>query len=102
MVGSENAGYGMPTYVAFLGRGTSVFRFLEDHSFRETVECYRIDPGCELRYRQRPRMSLRTPGNTQQDFHPPIDTHGTFTKMGQGGHSASRSRKRDEAEELPV
>ena len=41
--------YGMPTYVAVLGRGTSVFRSLEDHSFRETVGRYRIDSGCEPR-----------------------------------------------------
>ena len=69
----------MPTYVAVLGRGTSVFRSLEDHSLIETIERYRIDPGCEPRYRQRPRMSVRTSGNTQQDCHPPIGTYGTYT-----------------------
>ena len=84
MVGPENTDYGMPTCVTVMGRGTSVFRSLEDHSLIETVERYRIDPGCEPRYRQRPRMSVRTSGNTQQNFHPPIGTYGTYTNPSQG------------------
>ena len=84
MVGPENKGYGIPTYVAVLGRGTSVFRSLEDHSLIETIGRYRIDPGCEPRYRQRPRMSVRTSGNTQQNFHTPIGIYGTYTNPSQG------------------
>ena len=42
------------------------FRSSEDHSFTWTVELYRIDPGCEPRYRQRPHISVRTADNTQQ------------------------------------
>ena len=53
------------TYVYSYGENLSL-RYLEENSFRETVERYTIDLGWELRYRQQPRMSVRPPGNTQQ------------------------------------
>ena len=51
MVGPEKYGLWEAESVNGFGENLSCFRSLEEHSLRETIECYRITRGGEHGYR---------------------------------------------------
>ena len=75
------------------GENLSCLRFLEEHSLRETIECYRITRGRTRVQIAEPRVSVDDVWSHPTIFHPPIDTHGTYTNHPQGRLKATRSRK---------
>ena len=89
--------YGWPRKIRIMGcrkrngfgENLSCFRSLEEHSLRETIECYRITRGASPGTDSSHAYLWITSGHTQQNFHPPIDTHRTHQPFSKGCYEAT-------------